>query len=426
MFSEGYRRYVLGALTLVYTLNFLDRGLVALLLQPIKEDLRLSDTQLGFLTGIAFGAFYAVLGVPIARLADRGNRVSITSIAIGLWGATVMVCLVVTNFVQLAFARIAAAVGEAGCMPPTYSLLGDYFPRPAERSGAMSVYMLAGPLSALVSFVVGGWLNELYGWRITFFVMGIPALLLAALVKMTVIEPRARASPTGILSQRAPPIVAVLTRLWRRHSTRNMCTGLVLLFTMGTGLSPWYAAFMMRTHGIGTEELGLWLGLIFGIGGVAGIALGGYASARWLEGRESAQMRLSAVMIAALVPCFALFLLLADKHQALLALIPLVVVFNVILGPTFALLQRLVAAEVRATTLAVVMLLANLIGMGFGPQIVGILSDMLKPVFGADSLRYGMLLTSFLALWAAWHFWKIGDTVAQDLCAPARSQPPGA
>src|ERR1700733_313850 len=172
MFSEAYKRYVLGALTFVYALNYLDRGLILLLLQPIKDDLHLSDTQLGFLTGIAFGLFYATLGVPIARWSDRGNRVTITSMAIALWGMTVMSCLFVSNFAQLLAARVAAAVGESGCMPPTYSLIGDYFPAATERTRAMAIYMLAGPLAAIVSFVLGGWLNELYGWRVTFFVMG--------------------------------------------------------------------------------------------------------------------------------------------------------------------------------------------------------------------------------------------------------------
>src|SRR5688572_23768263 len=171
VFDAHYKRYALVMLTAVYMLNLVDRGLMMLLLQPIKDDLQLSDTQLGFLTGIAFGLFYAILGLPIARWADRGNRVTITSLAIGLWSLTVMACVLVGNFVQLVAARIAAAVGEAGCMPPTYSLLGDYFPGAAERTQAMSVYWMAAPLSALFTFIVGGWLNELYGWRITFFLM---------------------------------------------------------------------------------------------------------------------------------------------------------------------------------------------------------------------------------------------------------------
>src|SRR5687767_3674540 len=144
----------------VYMINLLDRGLMSLLLQPIKEDLLLSDTQLGVLTGIVFALFYATLGLPIARWADRGNRVTIASLAIGLWGLTVMACVLVTNYVQLVAARVIAAIGESGCKPPTYSLVGDYFPQAAERTRAMSVYWLGGPLAALLSFVLGGWLNE--------------------------------------------------------------------------------------------------------------------------------------------------------------------------------------------------------------------------------------------------------------------------
>jgi MFS family permease len=406
------RHYVLVILTLVYTLNFLDRGLIILLLEPIKEDLQLSDTQLGFLTGIAFGLFYATLGIPFARFADRGNRVTLTSIAIGLWGVTVMSCLYVSNFVQLVFARVAAAVGESGCMPPTYSLVGDYFPGAGERTRAMAVYMLAGPLAALISFVVGGWLNEQYGWRMTFFLIGIPGLLLAVLVKLTVRDPRVgvRAAGTSI-----PRLVDVLRLLWSQRSSRHLIVAIVLLFTMGYGLGPWYAAFMMRSHGMETAELGWWLGSIFGVSGVAGILLGGYVNGRWFAADERGQMRLSAFVIASMVPCFVLFLLLPQKHQALLALTPLVMVSNFFFGPTFALLQRLVTADMRATTIAVVMLLANLIGMGIGPQIVGIISDALVPTLGSDSLRYAMLIMSTVALWGAWHFWQAGATIAREL-----------
>lgn len=419
MFSRNYRRYVLGTLTVVYTLNYLDRGLIILLLQPIKEDLRLSDTQLGFVTGIAFALFYATLGLPIARWADRGNRVTITSIAILLWGGTVMLCIFVTNFVQLVFARIAAAVGEAGCTPPTYSLVGDYFPGPEERPRAMAIYWLASPVALLISLTAGGWLNDRYGWRITFFVAGIPALLVAALVKMTIAEPRTQASPAQAPQRALPRMTDVLSSLWHQRSSRHLSIAYILLLTMALGVAPWYAAFMIRSHGMGTAELGIWLGLIFGFGGIAGIFLGGYVAGRWLAYDEPAQMRLSAVTIASLVPCFALFLLLPDKHHALLALIPLMIALGVFIGPTFALMQRLVPDEMRATTLAVVMLFANLIGMGVGPQVVGILSDLLLPVLGKDSLRYAMLAMSLVALWAGYHFWQVGRTVREDLVALA-------
>jgi MFS family permease len=422
MFGAAYKRYVLAMLTLVSTLNYLDQGLMSLLLQPIKEDLHLSDSPLGFLTGIAFALFYATLGVPIARWADRGNRTTITSLAIALWGATVMLCMLVTNFTQLVLARVAAGVGESGCLPPTYSLVGDYFPQRAERTRAMAIYWLANAFAALISFILGGWLNARYGWRWTFFVMGAPALVVAVIVKLTVTEPRERHDVGPALDRRLPSKMDVLRILWRQRSTRHLIVALVLLYTIGAVLSPWYAAFMMRSHGMTTGELGVGLGLIFGLSGIVGVLLGGYVNAHWFSGDERGQMRLSALMIALVVPFFMLFLLLPQALPALVSLVPLSIAFGFFTGPTFALMQRLVPDDMRATTLAVTLLLTNLIGMGLGPQIVGNLSDALAPVLGRESLRYAMLLTSFVALWSAGHFWRAGEAVAEDLAGKGEAE----
>lgn len=400
-------------MTAVYTLNLVDRGLLNLFLEPIKHDLRLSDTQLGFLTGMAFALFYATAGVPIARWADRGNRATIASLAIGIWGLTVMVCLFVANYLQLVLARIAAAVGEAGCKPPTYSLLGDYFPQAAERTRAMSIYWLGNPLATLISFAIGGWLNELYGWRATFFIMGIPGLLLAIIVRLTIAEPRLHSPVPN--ERPSPSLKSVLTMLWRRRSSRHLCLALILLYTMGSGLNPWYAVFMMRTYGMGTAELGLNLGLVFCAGGIAGTLLGGYLSARLFAGNEQWQMRMSAIAVALFLPCLVAFVSVPHKGQALLSLLPLIAAFSFFMGPTYALLQRLVPDDMRATVLAVVLLLVNLIGMGLGPQVVGFLSDQLAPTFGMGALRIAMLAVSGIALWSAWHFWQAGKMVREEL-----------
>jgi len=414
--TPTYRFYVLGTLTTVYTLNYVDQGLITLLLQPIKVDLNLSDTQLGFLTGVAFALFYAVLGLPIARWADRGNRVNITALAVALWGLTVMSSVLVRNFWQLLLARIAAAIGESGCMPPTYSLLGDYFPGAGERARAMSIYMLASPLAGLISFIGGGRLNEALGWRMTFFLMGVPALVIALIVRMTVAEPRASvAHPAEVHLAEQPRVLSVLRMLWRQHSTRHLVLGLIYLLTMGSGIGAWNSAFMMRTHHMNTGQLGLWLGLIFGLGGMAGTLLGGIVAARWYPDNERGQMRLSALVIGSLIPWYFVFLLVPDRRVALLSLVPLIMASNFFIGPTFALLQRLMPDEMRATSLAIVLLLGNLIGMGLGPQIVGIASDLLKAQFGEDSLRYALLAMSFVALGTGYHFWKAGDFVEGEL-----------
>lgn len=422
MFSVAYNRYVLTVMTAVYVLNQIDRGLMILLLQPIKDDLGLSDTQLGFVTGIAFALFYATLGIPIARWADRGDRSTISSLTIGLWGLTVMACVFVTNYSQLVLVRIAAAIGESGGKPPTYSLLGDYFPEATARTRAMSIYMMGGPLAVLASFIVGGWLNELYGWRATFFLMGIPGVILAILVKSTITEPRAR---NGYRQEKpASTLRTVLITLWRQRSLRHLCLALTVIYTIAQGMAPWYAAFMVRSHGMGTRELGIWLGLSISLGGCAGALTGGYVASRWFRGNERGQMRLSAVVVAMLMPCYLAFLTLPQKHAALIVLFPIMIAMFVFQGPVYALMQRLVVDEMRATMLAVVLMLANLIGMGVGPQVVGILSDLLRPLAGVESLRCAMLVMSFLALWAASHFWQAGRTVKADLLAVHRSSLP--
>jgi MFS family permease len=400
----------------VFTLNLLDRGVMGLLMQPIKEDLHLSDTQLGFLTGIAFALFYATFGVPIARWADRGNRVTITSAAIALWGLTVMSCLFVTNYSQLLIARMAAAVGESGCKPPTYSLVGDYFPEPAERIRAMSFYWLSGPLATLISPVAGGWLCTIYGWRMTFFLIGIPGVLLALIVKFTLIEPRTRSQDLSKHEATAlPPMKEVLGMLWHRRSCRHLVIALVLLFSMGFGIDTWSAAYLMRSHGMGIREVGVGLGAAYGLGAGGGVLLGGYVASRWFGGDERSQMRISAIALLLAAPCYVAFLLFPQKYSALIMLTLVMLAMTFFAAPTYTLMQRLVPDETRATTMSVIMLTYNLIGMGVAPQVVGFLSDRLAPFVGADSLRYAMLSMTFVGLWSAYHFWQAGRTIREDL-----------
>ena len=426
MLSAAYRRYVLVVMTAVYTLNLVDRTLISLFLQSIKDDLHLSDSELGLVTGIAFGLFYAAFGIPFGRWADRGNRVTLTSIAIGLWGLTVMACQLVINFGQLVGARIAGGIGEAGSRPPTYSLLGDYFPDPIERTRAMSIYFAGGPLSGLVGYFVGGWLGATHGWRGTFFIMGIPGLVLAVLVKATIAEPRVHGATAQSHEPVIPPVRAVLSTLWTHRALRHLSLALISLFIMSMGLTPWFAAFMVRSHHIATAELGIWFGTIFGLGGLAGALTGGYAATHWFPKNERAQMRMAAVSIAALTPCYVAFLTLPQQGLALLSLVPLVFVGNIFQGPAYTLMQRLVSDETRATTMAVVLFLMNLVGYAVGPQLVGFLSDALLPVAGTDSLRYAMLATSSVTLWSAFHFWKAGDAAPADLAAMGRAPAPTA
>lgn len=411
--SSAYKNYVLIIMTTVYTVNLIDRQLIGLLLQPIGEEFQLTDTQLGFLTGIAFGLFYATLGVPIARWADRGNRVTITSLAIGLWGLTVSACMLVTTFGQLVAARVAASIGESGCKPPTYSLVGDYFPTTRERTRAMSIYWLAGPLAGLIAYVLGGWLNALVGWRMTFFLIGLPGLALAVLVKLTIREPRAE-DPTRI-SQPPMPLPQVFNVIRHQKSIRNLAIALILVFTMFYGVSPWNLVFLMRSHGMGSVELGIWWGFLSGAAGVGATLLGGYVSNRWYAGNERGQMRLCAFSVAMAAIPYLAFLLVGQRHVAVSLLAAWYFSLTAVAAPTFSAMQRLVPEQMRATVMAMIMLFCNLIGMGIGPQFIGILSDLLRPEYGGDSLRYAMFFVIGLMIWASYHFWQVSTVVTRDL-----------
>lgn len=417
------KRFTLAVLTAVYSLNLVDRSLIGLLLQPIKIDLHLSDTQLGFVTGIAFALFYATLGVPIARWADRGNRVTICSAALAIGGIAVSASILITTYFQLVIARIAAAVGEAGCKPPSYSLVGDFFPGSAERTRAMAIYHAGGAAAASLAYVVGGWVNELYGWRTTLLVVGgLPCLVIALVARLTVVEPRTQTAKAPGSPVHQLPMIETLSVLWGSRSFRHLSLALILIYTMGSGLGPWKAVYLMRIHHMGTGELGAWLGAAVGIGSVASILLGGYLASHWLANNERAQMWMCGSGVALLVPCYVAFLTVPQKHQALLILIPIYLLPGLYIAPTYVLMQRLVPNEMRATALASVMLFVHLIGIGVGTQVVGILSDALASTFGHASLRYAMLAVSSVAIWAAYHFWKAGQTIVADLSAANRGR----
>lgn len=403
---------VLLTLTLAYTVSMSDQGLVGILLEPIKQSLSVSDSQLGVLTGMAFALLYAAAGLPAARWADRGNRVAITSLALGVWSFAVGACVFAGSFSSLIGFRMLAAVGAAAVMPPTYSLVGDYFSSSNARTRAMTIYTSANTLSLCASFILGGYLGARYDWRVAFGVLGALGLLVSVVFSLGISELR-----TECLTSKAPEgqLKDVFPVLFRTRATRHISLALIVLFTMGYGLAPWYAAFMIRSHGASTGELGFWFGLILGIGGLVGTLAGGFFSATRLQSNERGQLRMVAFATGLTTPCLALFLLAHGKGWALAAFVPFTLLLNVFFGPTFTLLQRLVPDSLRASVLAALMLLCNLIGMGLGPQIVGSLSDALTALWGADSLRIAMLVMSCLALWAAYHFWRAAQTIADDL-----------
>jgi MFS family permease len=408
------KRYALTMLTTVFTVNLLDRGLMGLLLQPIKADFHLSDTQLGFLTGIAYALFFALLGIPMGRWADRGNRVTLISLVLTLWGLTNMAFMFVGTFAQLLFLRILAAAGDVGVKPLTYSLLGDYFPQQAERTRAMYIWYLAAPLSAIISFTSAGWLNERFGWRTAFFIVGLLGLPLALLVKLTLPEPRAQGA-LAAENRPAPAVLSTLALLWRQPSCRHLILGIVLTYFVSIGAMAWQAAFMMRSHAMGTAELGIWMGIAGGLASIVSSLAGRYIVDRWFVHSERSQMRFVAACLASGGPLLLILLLTPVKEVALVAFLFLNIAAGLCGAPPYAMLQRLVPDDMRATVLMVVLMLANLIGLGMGPLLVGRLSDLLTPSFGVDGLRYAMVTMSIGWLWVAYHYLHVSSTVEADL-----------
>lgn len=416
MRPSAYKRYLLGVLMVVLVFQCVDRVALGLVLQSIKIDLDLSDTQLGFLSGIAFALFYSVLGVPIARWADRGNRVAIISLTAFLWSAAVALSAMAGSFVQLLLIRVVVAVGEAGCVPPAYSLLADYFTR-AERPRAAAIYGLGAPLGSVVGLFLAGWLNEIYGWRMTFVLLGAPGLLLAALAWWTLKEPR-RAGHTGKSPETQaiqPSMKEVWVTLWANTTFRHLllCFAVMLFFLYG--IFVWLPAFFIRSYGLTTGEVGTWLALTFGLGGMAGSYLGGALAARYAANNESLQLRAMAVAVAS-AGVLSVFAYLSSSPYVAFALIGVSsITLTTVNGPLFATIQTLVPERMRAVAFSLVWLFGNLIGMGFGPLAAGALSDSLRVWAGDESLRYALLILGPGYLWAGWHAWRASKTVAQDL-----------
>jgi MFS family permease len=422
------RKYLLAVLTAIMVFNYVDRVALGLMLQDIKVDLRLSDTQLGILTGIAFALFYSVMGIPIARWADRGNRVTIITVTVALWSGAVALCGFATSFSQLLLIRVGVAVGEAGCHPPAFSLISDYFTR-AERPRAVARYMLGWPLALLIGFFAAGWLNESYGWRATFIILAAPGLGLVLLAALMLKEPRlstgepASLSPVPpeapTVSPSGPKLREVLRTLWASTAYRHLLIAFSLSYFFGNGMLQWQPAFFQRSFGIHTGDIGTWFAAIYGLGGLLGTYAGGEWASRYAANKE----RLQFAGLAALYAAWALLSVgtyLATDYRCALAILALSAIGNAaVTGPMFAATQALVPSRMRAMSVAIILFCSNLIGLGLGPLAVGALSDALQPRWGAESLRYALLAMSPGYLWCTWHLWRASRSIESNVAAVA-------
>lgn len=415
-----YRRYLLTVLAVVLAFNYVDRLALGLVLENIKTDFHLSDTQLGLLTGVAFALFYSTLGVPIGRWADRGNRITIITMSTGLWSLMVMLCGATRSFAQLVLMRIGVAVGEAGCVPPAYSLIGDYFVR-AERPKAIANYLLGSSLSIVVGYFAAGWLNQLYGWRTMFAVIGGPGLVLAVVAWLTLQEPRLyRSAHTAVGVGPGPAMPEVFQTLWGNRTFRHVLFMIAVISFFGYGVGQWQPTFFVRSYGLNTGELGTWFTIIYGVGGFIGTYCGGYLASRYAPGNEALQIKILAILYVTFGINWIFVYLTHSDHMAFGLMCIGAIGGSLGSGPLFAVIQNVVPERMRAVSITVVYLFSNLIGMGLGPLAVGSLSDALRPEFGGESLRYALLAMCPAYLWGSWHLWKAAGAAPRDIEAASQ------
>ena len=416
--SRDYLNYVVAVLWVVMLLRFVDLQIVAVLLESIRREFEVSDTLLGLMTGSAFAIFYGTLGVPIAWLADRYNRRNIIVASVGLWSAMTALCGFAGSFTALFIARMGVGVGEAGGQPPAYSLVSDYVP-PEKRSSVLAILNSAVPFGVFCGFIIGGWVNQHYGWRAAFMVVGLPGVLIALLIWLTVREP-----PRGLSDNRtdvAPvPLGESLGYLWRTRSYRHLVLA-TTIFTLGAiGSGIWIPSFFVRVHGMANAEVAVWLAFIYGGGGVLGAMLGGYLADRLVARNNDKRWYawLSAIAAAAILPFSFFVYLWPDPVTALLVHIGTTILMHSWMGPAYGTVQSIAGLPRRAMAAAVNGFAVNLLALGLGPLIVGAASDYFNARFGENSLRYSILAVVVVCYsWAALHFFLASRTLRQDLAA---------
>jgi len=417
---------VIWLLFLVYVFNFVDRQIFSVLLQPIKEEFAFSETQMGLLGGLAFALFYSTLGVPIARLADRSNHVNIIALALAYWSLATVLTGVAKNFSQLLVARICVGIGEAGCSPPAYSLISDYF-EPERRARAISIYSMGISGGVFLEFLVSSFLASAYGWRAAFFVVGLPGVFLALVVKLTLREPPRGFSENVQVAERPPPFFRSLAGLWQRRTFRHLSMATALHAFTGYGVMAFVPAFLMRTHGMTIAEVGLALSRIAAFGGMGGIFLGGWLSDRFATRNDDARFYMGVPGVSTLIALpIALAIYTLPALPLILGLmLPSTLLGAMYLAPSFTMTQSLVGVRERALAGAVLLLIINLIGLGLGPTLTGWVSDMYRSslvgggvdvsVATAQGLRYALCTVVLVNVWSAFHYLIAARTLREDL-----------
>ena len=413
-----YANYVLIALTLCYVLNTMDRSqILAASVQAIKKEFAASDFQMGVLTGIPFALFYSFMGIPIAAWADRSSRRNVLSLAVASWSAMTALFGMSVNYAMLFAARVGTAVGEAGGSPPSHSLISDYFAK-SKRGTAFSIYALGVPIGTSLGAALGGWGNQNLGWRYTFILAGVPGIMIALILWLTVKEPPRGLSDGALRAERAPVpgMFDVLRTLWQRRSFRHLTLAAALHSVVWYASGAFNNAFLQRSHQMSVAEAGYWIAVLSAIAGF-GTFLGGFTSDRLSARFKDRRWYMWVPGIATLlcVPFQFLAYLSADRAVVLPSFVGLMFMAAVFFGPSFAMTQALATLRMRSVATSLLLFIQTLIGNGLGPSVTGLISDLLNPSFQQNSLRYALVVIGVVNVWAALHYVLGSRTLRQDL-----------
>ncbi|NIJ08102.1 putative MFS family arabinose efflux permease [Sphingomonas vulcanisoli] len=426
-------RLTLLLLTAVYVLNFVDRQLVAILGQPIKADLGLSDSRLGLLNGLAFALFNSALGLPIARIAERRSRIAVVSWSLALWSIATAACGLARGLPQLLVARIGVGIGEAGYVPAAQSIIADLWPR-ERRATALALFSIGIPVGILIGAVAGGWIADALGWRAAFLVLGIPGVALAAVIAFVLREPP-RGAQDAATDAQAPAFGEVARALWSDRVFRNMAAGATLASTAGYGITGFAVPLLMRSYQLPLHVAATGFGLVVGAGIGGGIATGGWLADRLTPGRQNARAQVAGAGALIALAAFPLALSQSQPLGVALAAFPAFFGAHLYFGPVYATTADRVGPRARATAIALLLLAMNGLGLTIGPWLVGTLSDHFTkralPDFAmlcasgkaqtapclsasASGLSSALSVDLFFYLWAAAHFLRAGWLVARD------------
>lgn len=473
--TKPYRAYVLGSLLLVYIFNFIDRTIINILTEPIKESFQVEDWQMGLLGGIAFAALYTMLGIPLARISERVNRVLVITCSIAIWSLFTVLCGFASSFIMLFIMRICVGIGEAGCTPPAQSLIADYF-APQSRATAVSIYAMGVPLGGMIAGLSGGIITEqltgenvesfltsigliglfgdldwakVEGWRIAFVVVGLPGMLLALIFNRTVKEPpRGYTDPASAQKQERASFGEALKVLAGKPTYWHVVIGATIASFIGYGVGQFTTSFLIRTHGLSLTEAALLFSLILGLMAAIGVWSSGFMADRMAKRYPTALSWIPALGMLLSVPLYVFGYSASNLWVAMPPLMIAAMIHYYYLGPMYAVSGGVADSRMRATSVAITLLIVNIIGLGLGPPAMGFLSTFLKSIYlsGADlgltleackavdltaeasaacdsanarGLQTAIIAFCCLYAWAALHYLLAGRTMKRDMIAMA-------